>query len=241
MVFIERKRKRTYDHPAVFTYLIVICLVCWVAGYTVSLGYPVPEGLEGSPVWSGLCKLFPGRRFAYIMGFLLMVGGGYLLYRLNYALVLIREKTFLPLLLFILLSSTNPNLFPLRATSVGFFCMVLAIYQLFTSYHDPSSMMNAFKATLLIAAGSLLWVHILWFLPLFWIGMYNFRCLAPKTFMGSVLGVVVVYWFVLGWAVWKMDFSVFTIPFESLLSFDFIHFIQCHSLMAIILSNPNLS
>jgi len=153
-----------------------------------------------------------------------MIGGGYLLYRFNYALVLIREKTFLPFLLFVLLSSTNPHFFPLKATSVGVFCMVLAVYQLFTSYHDPSSMMNAFKATILIAVGSLLWVHILWFVPLFWIGMYNFRCLSPKTFTGSVLGVVIVYWFVLGWAVWKMDFSVFTIPFTSLLHFDFAHF-----------------
>jgi hypothetical protein len=101
--------------------------------------------------------------------------------------------------------------------------MLLAIYQLFISYHDTSSTANAFKMSLLIAAGSLLWTPVLWFLPLFWIGMYNFRCLALKTFMASVLGGMVVYWFVLGWAVWKMDFSVFTIPFDSLLPFDFIY------------------
>jgi hypothetical protein len=208
--YYELKRKRTYDHPAVFIWIIVVCLLCRVAGYYTSTDFPFP-------------RLFPDRLYAYVAGILLMVGGGYLLYRLNYALVLIREKTFLPFLLFVLLSSTNPDFLSLKASSVVFFCMLLAVYQLFISHHNTSSTANAFKSALLIAAGSLLWVHVLWFIPLFWIGMYNFRCLAPKTFMGSVLGLMVVYWFVLGWAVWKMDFSVFTIPFDTLLSFDFTH------------------
>ncbi|MDF9831101.1 hypothetical protein [Parabacteroides sp. PF5-6] len=221
---MERQRKRTYDHPAVFTYLIAICLVCWIAGYAVSLGYPVAEESSGTLFWDRLCGLFPDKLFAYILGFVLMGGAGYLLYRFNYALVLIREKTFLPLLLFALLSSTNPNFFPLKATSIGVFCMLLAIYQLFTSYHDPFSMVRTFKTALLIAFGSLFWVHILWFLPLFWIGMYNFRSLTPKTFISSVLGVLTVYWFVLGWAVWEMDFSLFTTSLVSLSDFGFTHF-----------------
>lgn len=221
---IERNRRKTFDHPAVYTYLILICLVCWIAGYTVSLGYPVPEGSDGGLLWRQVCALLPDKLWAYLVGFLLMLGGGYLLYRFNYALSLIREKTFLPLLLFVLFSSSNPSFFPLKATSIGLFCMVLAVYYLFTSYHNPYSMRTAFKASFLIALGSLLWVHILWFLPLFWVGMYNFRCLAPKTFVASVLGALTVYWFVLGWAVWQMDFTVFSVPFTSLLDFDFGHF-----------------
>lgn len=219
----ELKRKRTYNHPVVFIWTIVICLVCWATGYYASTGYPFPEGSGDISAWSRFLRLFPSRLPAYVTGVLLMAGGGYLLYRLNYALVLIREKTFLPFLLFVLLSSTNPDFLPLRASSVVFFCMLLAVYQLFISYHDTSSTITAFKAALLIAVGSLLWAPVLWFLPLFWIGMYNFRCLAPKTFMGSVLGCAIVYWLVLGWAVWKTDFSVFTVSFDSLFSFDFIH------------------
>lgn len=221
---VERKRRRAYDHPVLFICLIVICLVCWLSGYYVSPDDPVLGGSEGTPVWNWLSRFLPGRLFTYITSFLLMIGGGYLLYRFNYALGLIREKTFLPFLFFVLLSSTNPDFLSLRVTSIVFFCMLLAIYQLFTSYHNPSSTMNAFKATLLIAVSSLLWTPVLWFLPLCWIGMYNFRCLTSKTFMASVLGGVVVYWFVLGWTVWEMDFSVFTIPFDWLFSFGFTHF-----------------
>lgn len=63
----------------------------------------------------------------------------FLLHRANYVLVLIREKTMLPFLFYVLFISTNPDFFPLKSTSVGVFCLILAIYQLFTTYHDPEA------------------------------------------------------------------------------------------------------
>ena len=53
-------------------------------------------------------------------------------------------------------------------------------------------------------------------MPLFWIGMYNFRSLSPRTLAASILGVGTVYWFLLGWCVWQNDYTMFTIPFTSL-------------------------
>jgi len=223
-IVTERKRKRIFERPAILIYLIAISLLCWVIGYEVSLGYPIEEELGGTPLWNRFCHLLPGKLFTYIIGLVLLVGGGYLLQRANYALVLIREKTSLPFFLFILLLSSNPNFFPLKATSIAVFCMILAIYQLFTSYHEPLSMVKAFKASFIIAIGSLLWIHILWFLPLFWFGMYLFRCLSSRSFIASLLGVLTVYWFVLGWAVWQGDYTVFTIPAASLVNFSIAHF-----------------
>lgn len=89
-------------------------------------------------------------------------------------------------------------------------------YQLFTTYHDPEAREKAYSAALLIGIGSLLWVHLLWFLPLFWLGMYNFRSLTSRTFIASLLGVATVYWFLLGWCVWQRDFTLFNVPFSTL-------------------------
>ena len=55
-----------------------------------------------------------------------MAGGAFLVHRVNYALMLIREKTLLPFLFYALLTSTNPDFFPLKSTSVGVFCLILA-------------------------------------------------------------------------------------------------------------------
>lgn len=202
--------------PGVYIYILILCMACWIAGYVDSVGFPVYGEVAAPPLWNAICQILPGKVVTYFMGFLLLCGGAFLIHRANYALVLIREKTLLPLLLYALFISTNPDFFPFKATSFSVFCLILALYELFTSYHDAEATDKAFNAAFIIGAGSLLWIHILWFLPLFWLGMYNFRSLAPRTFMASLLGVSVVYWFVLGWCVWQRDFTPFTIPFSAL-------------------------
>lgn len=201
---------------ATYSYMLVACLFCWLSGYLNSTGYPVYGEVVAPPLWNTLCTLMPGKSLTYLIGFVLMLGGAFFVHRANYALMLIREKSYLPFLLYALFVSTNPNFFPLKATSVGVFCLILALYQLFISYHDPESSDKAFQAALLIGCGSLLWVHILWFLPLFWIGMYNFRNLSIRSFCASLLGVCTVYWFILGWCVYTHNYLPITMPFNVL-------------------------
>lgn len=208
-------RRYTIATPATYAYLLAGCACCWIVSYVSSVGYPVYGEVTAPPLWNAVCRVLPGKAFTYLIGLLLMLGGAFLLHRANYALVLIREKTLLPFLLYVLFISTNPDFIPLKSTSVGVFCLVLAIYQLFISYHDPTAVKNAYNATLILGIGSLLWVHILWFIPLFWFGMYNFRSLNIRTWLASVLGVATVYWFVLGWCVWQNDFTAFTLPFST--------------------------
>lgn len=208
---------------ATYSFLLVACLFCWLLGYVTSIGYPVYGEVTATPLWNSLCALMPGKPLTYLIGFLLMLGGAFFVQRANYALVLIREKSYLPFLLFALLTSSNPNFFPLKATSAAVFCLILALYQLFMSYHDPDSTDKAYNAAFLIGIGSLLWIHILWFFPLFWLGMYNFRSFTPRTFIASLLGVSTVYWFLLGWCVYAHNYTPFTQPFGSLLRIQLMH------------------
>ena len=215
-------RKYTIATPGTYAYILVGCMLCWITGYIYSVGYPVYGEVTASPLWNAICRVLPGKAFTYLIGLLLMAGGAFLLHRANYALVLIREKTLLPFVFYILFISTNPDFMPLKSASVGVFCLVLAIYQLFTSYHNPEAVGNAYNAALILGIGSLLWIHILWFIPLFWFGMYNFRSLNIRTLAASFLGVGTVYWFVFGWCVWQNDFTAFTLPFSTLFKIRFL-------------------
>ena len=215
-------RRYTIATPMTHLYMLCACIFCWIVGYVDSVGYPVYGEVTAPPLWNALCLVLPGKLFTYLIGFLLMAGGAFLVHRVNYALMLIREKTLLPFLFYALLTSTNPDFFPLKSTSVGVFCLILALYPLFTSYHDPDATDKAYNASLIISIGSLLWIHILWFLPLFWLGMYNFRTLNIRTFVASLFGILTVYWFVFGWCVWEWDFTAFTIPFTSLFKIRFL-------------------
>ena len=199
-----------------------VCVVCWLLGYVGSIGYPVYGEVTAPPLWNALCLALSEKPLVYAVGFLLMLGGAFLVQRANYALMLVREKTFLPFLFYALLTSSNPDFLPLRSTSFGVFCLILALYQLFLSYHDPEATDRAYNASLIIGVGSLLWVHILWFLPLFWFGMYSFRSLGLRSFAASLMGVLTVYWYVLGWCVWNDDYTAFSIPFASLFKIRFL-------------------
>lgn len=215
---------RRYDlaTPQTYGYVLALCIGCWIAAYIGSVGYPVYGEVTAAPLWNQVCRILPGKTFTYLIGFLLMAGGAFLLHRANYALMLIREKTLLPFVFYVLLISTNPDFLPLKSTSVGVFCLVLAIYQLFISYHDPEAVSKAYNSALILGIGSLLWVHILWFVPMLWWGMFNFRTWNIRTFAASLLGLCTVYWFVLGWCVWQQDYTLFTVPFPTLFKIRFL-------------------
>lgn len=218
----NNNRRYLVSTPATYIYLLLACAACWLKGYVDSVGYPVYAEISATPLWNIFCQLLSGKNISYLIGILLMAGGAFLLHRANYILVLIREKTLLPFLLYILLVSTNPDFMPLKSSSVGVFCLILAIYQLFLSYHDEEATLCIYNAHLILGIGSLLWVHILWFIPLFWYGMYYFRSWSLRTFIASLLGVATVYWFVLGWCVWMDDFTILTAPFLHLYKIRFL-------------------
>jgi len=197
-------------------------MLCWVVGYLYAVGFPLKVNSSDTPLWEAVSKNLRSKESAYLIGLLLTTGGAFLLHRANYALGLIREKTLLPLLFYILFISTNPGFFPLKSNSLGVFCLILAVYELFTSYHNPESRGKAFNAAFFLSIGSLLWIHILWYLPLFWLGMYSLRSISIRTILSSVLGMLTVYWFLLGWCMWQKDFTPFTEPFAELANIQFM-------------------
>jgi len=212
--------RRDIQSPFLFAGLTLICFGSWIAGNILSIGYPIHEEATDPFLWKIIYKAMPNKETSYLTGLLLMAGGAFFLHRMNYALALIREKTYLPFFLYILLISTNPDFFPLTPASFGVPFLVIAIYQLFISYHNEEAQGLAYTTALLLSLCSLLWVQVLWFFPLFWFGMHNFKTLTVRTFLASLMGLFTTYWFLLGWCVWIRDFTPFTIIFSSLFNFQ---------------------
>ncbi|MDR2388753.1 MAG: hypothetical protein LBD89_03065 [Tannerellaceae bacterium] len=208
------EKEYSLDTPFNYLLLLGVSFFFWANGYVSSIGYPIAGDSPATPLWNLVCRMLPNKTVTYLAGVCLTVGGAFLIYRTNYLLLLIREKTLLPLLLYLLLISTNPDFFPLKSTSLGIFCLTLAFYRLLTSYHKAEgAVQKIFHAAFFLGTGSLLWVHLLWFLPVFWLGMYHFKILTLRTFLSSLLGVGVVYWFLLGWCVWRHDYDWFRLAF----------------------------
>jgi hypothetical protein len=224
----KRERSLNLSGLANSVFTLLICIACWGIGYYYTIGYPVQSGVDSSFLWNAICRILPaGINHLYIMGFFLLCLGAAFLQRFNFLFVIIKEKTTLPFLLFLLLNSVNPGFYPIRPISFALFLLLLAMFELYGSYQNPKAISRMFNVMVYLSAGSLVWPNLLWFVPVFGIGMYKFRILNRHTFASSMLGFFTTIWFVLGWSVWKHDFAVFE------------NFVQCITDIRIIFSQES--
>ncbi|MDR0537938.1 MAG: hypothetical protein LBH04_07870 [Tannerellaceae bacterium] len=207
----------TYINSAFnYVFLGVVSLLFWGAGYMESIGYPIYATATSTPIWEAVCRMSPSKEITYLSGVLLLFGGAFLIHQANYMLIIIRKKTYLPFLLYIIFISSSTVFFPLTPASVGIFCLIFAMSQTLSTYNNPRGILGIYNAALLIGIGSLLWIHILWFVPVFWWGMYSFKSLSLRTLLASLIGLGTVYWFLLGWCVFTDDYRYFLPSFTLL-------------------------
>jgi hypothetical protein len=215
----EPSRKLNLSKWPTLTVTLLVCLICWALGYYYSLGYPLEAKANTTLPWRYLCARQTDGTVIYLIGILVLLYTAILLQRANYHMVFIRQSTNLPFLIFFLLGSTNMDLMPIYPASIAMLFLIFALFDLFKSGQRMESG-RAFNAAVLIGVGSLLWVHVLWFLPLYWYGMYKFKLLYSKTFLSSLLGVATIYWCILGWCVWRHDFTLLSDLFRQLAAID---------------------
>jgi len=207
--FKREKRLNLSGLPNII-FTLLICVVCWIVGFYHQMGVPLRSGNGFSLLWETICQILPaGKINLYLIGFCLLCLGAALLQRLNFLFVIIKEKTTLPFLLFLLLNSVNPDFYPLRPVSFVIFPLIFAMFELYSFSQKPKAISRMFNMMVYLGAGSLVWPYLLLFTPVFWIGMYQFRILSVRTLAASLLGLFTVCWFALGWCVWKHDFGVF--------------------------------
>lgn len=101
----------------------------------------------------------------------------------------------------------------------------VAVFYMFAfgCYQDTHAPGRIFYAFLAVGLASVLWVHILFFLPILWIVMStNLLAMSLKNFCASVLGVITPYWFLVAWYVFNDNLSEFFSHFAALVDFQMI-------------------
>ncbi|MDR0393943.1 MAG: DUF6427 family protein [Tannerella sp.] len=203
---------------------VAVCFLCWVLCYAAANAFPpVEEKASTTSMWLFLGRLINNNRMvASFTGIFILLLVACVIQRISDTEVLIRERTRLPFMLYLLLISTNAGLLPVREVSVVLICFAFALRELFSAYQSPQSKGNFFNIGLLTGIAGLFMPQSLWLLPLFWIGMYQFRSLNTVSFAASLTGVAIIYWFVLAWCVWKHDFLIFRPFYDGLTDFGWL-------------------
>jgi len=102
--------------------------------------------------------------------------------------------------------------------------MAASLLVLFRSYQDRMAAGSTFYGFLFLTIGSLAQVHLLWFIPFYWILMVFFIfSMSLRTFIASLLGIFLPYWCLLIWVVWRYgdEISPFADHFAPLGDFQF--------------------
>ena len=144
----------------------------------------------------------------------------YLMAILNSKNSLIRVYSSLISVFFMVFTCCNCLLFPSIREAVSILFLVLCYFILFSSYQDKTATGLTLYGFAALGAATMSNVHLLYYVPLFWLFMrYNLLSLSWRTWMASVLGLLLPYWFVASWYIYNNELQVLLEHFQPLVTF----------------------
>jgi len=178
--------------------MILIAILLWLQSFLSHSG-PTPyfESHE-MPFYTIVRRMAGGNIFLErIFAFTMLIATSLYLIQLNTKHILIKYRTYLPTLLFIVLSS---SFLPLQRINPGIFAaffMILAIDNLFSAYESSKTLDHLFKAGMFVAIASLFYFPAIFFLGLVIISLFILRSVAFRNWVVSLFGFITPWFLVL--------------------------------------------
>jgi hypothetical protein len=102
---------------------------------------------------------------------------------------------------------------------------VAALLLLLTTYQAPQALGRLFYAFALIGLTSIMFVQILYFVPLLWLLMATqLQSLTLRSLMATLIGLAAPYWFFSLWFIYQRDFTPLGEHFAALATFAPLHY-----------------
>lgn len=170
-------------------WFVVFCIIA--ATESIS---PATIDLEGIA-----CGIFPTEIYNnpiyYAANATIIALTAYLLSRLNSVFPLMREHSYIVMMFFLLLEMLSPSCITLfTAGNMAALLIYASIFVLYSCYQQGEAPKEAFLITLLISTASIVYARILYFLPLFILGLYQMKSLSLRTLIAVVIGWVTPFW-----------------------------------------------
>jgi hypothetical protein len=177
--------------PDVIILILLLLLLTWTGAF-LHPQLPSESSLDIKPMpLFGLLLGVTGFSplFSVIVAFLLQLLISFLLVSFNTSVFFISERTYLPAVIYILLTGFFPQhqvLNPLLPAAVF---LILAVRRIMDSYKIQGTAFPFFDAGMLISIGSLFYANLIWFGLLLIIGIAILRTGSIKEIIISVLGL----------------------------------------------------
>jgi len=181
--------------PGVIFLLVITLLVVWASAFLkLQDNFSLYFDLDPMPLYGILSDIIgtrplPGIIFTLAIVILL----AFSLVYLNNNLFFINERTFLPALIYVLLSGLFPQFQLLNPAIFAAIFLILAIGRIMDTYRIPGTAYSFFDAGILIGTGSLFYASLIWFGLLIIIGVALLRTWNLREIALSLFGLVTPY------------------------------------------------
>ncbi len=128
-----------------------------------------------------------------IFSFVLVSLMALMIVSLNNSLFFIHKRTFLPALIYVLISGLFPDYQVMNPALFSALFLIMAIRRIMYSYRAPNVSYNFFDAGLLISTGSLFYANIIWFGIMIIIGIALLRMSNIKEILIALIGLATPY------------------------------------------------
>jgi hypothetical protein len=182
--------------PTVLTAIVVIAVAIWIKSLispTVSHFYFDEYEM---PLYQLVTKLSAGNiLIEKIIAFAIMLIAAFALVQLNTKHILIKYRTYLPALFFILLSS---SFLPLQRINPAIFASVLLIFaidSLFNAYVNPRPINNFFMASFIVSVASLFYFPAIFYFILVIISLVVLNLFRLREWLSTIFGLLAPWFF----------------------------------------------
>lgn len=132
-----------------------------------------------------------------------------ILVRLNVIHYMLEERSYMPATFFLLISATFPEALLLNPILISSIFLILALMTLIRGDEHRADPMALFSSALLICAGSLFYMKLIWFIPFLWITTIIIRPLQWRGIVKPLLVIIMMalFYFTFYWVL-KDDLSL---------------------------------
>jgi hypothetical protein len=181
--------------PGVIFMIIITLLVVWLSAFFKLQGhFFLYFDLNPMPLY-GIISSFTGTNPlpGIIYSLILVSLMSFLIVNLNSSLFFIHKRTFLPAIIYVLISGLFPEYQLMNPAIFSAMFLMLAIRRIMDTYRVQGISYSFFDAGLLIGTGSLVYANLIWFGVLVIIGIALLRTGNIKEILISLIGLATPY------------------------------------------------
>lgn len=172
-----------------------------VAVFLRSFIHPGPlEGYVGMPFYTmlfGAIHTVP--LVDRIVTLLLVWLMGFLLVRTGAQYVLLEQRSLMPALFLIIVSTAVPVTQQVSPAMVGAIFYLMAFHTLFNVHDKPPDSLVVFNASLVLALGCMFYLKLIWFVPLIWVSVGTLKSISFRELIYPLLAIALMFLFVFTW------------------------------------------